>query len=209
MLSVDVSINSKVILFKCWFSPTVLLWCRTSEWVGLCSLVYCTSYRTLSPSIISYLLCFTTESTQEAILLVFSKPFLLPLPPFIHQREFKIQQKWPSVCIADAADELSVFWGCELFFFNSGFCQQMVFPGMSWMCWHKRSNAAWILGPSCSCRPKKKKEHQIFIFSHMLQRAAPSADEDHVLWSKGLGISWAHTLGLTSRTLKDQKFWPY
>lgn len=28
---------------------------------------------------------------------------------------------------------------------------------------------------------KKKKEHQIFIFSHMLQRAAPSADEDHVL----------------------------
>lgn len=129
VLSVDVSINSKVILFKCWFSPTVLLWCRTSEWVGLCSLVYCTSYRTLSPSIISYLLCFTTESTQEAILLVFSKPFLLPLPPFIHQREFKIQQKWPSVCIADAADELSVFWGCELFFFIVVFVSRWCFQG--------------------------------------------------------------------------------
>lgn len=208
MLSVDVSINSKVILFKCWFSPTVLLWCRTSEWVGLCSLVYCTSYRTLSPSIISYLLCFTTESTQEAILLVFSKPFLLPLPPFIHQREFKIQQKWPSVCIADAADELSVFWGCELFFFIVVFVSRWCFQGCH-ECVDIKDQMLLEFWDLFAHVGQKKKEHQIFIFSHMLQRAAPSADEDHVLWSKGLGISWAHTLGLTSRTLKDQKFWPY
>lgn len=54
--------------------------------------------------------------------------------------------------------------GLWTFFFYSGFCQQMVFPGMSWMCWHKRSNAAWILGPFCSCRSKKKKSTKFLFF---------------------------------------------
>lgn len=199
MLSVDVSINSKVILFKCWFSPTVLVWCRTSERVGLCSLVYCTSYRTLSPSIISYLLCFASEATHEAILLVFSKLFLLPLPPFIHQREFKILEKWPSVCFTDAAD--------ELFFFSAVFVSRWCLQGCHECVDIKDQMLLEYLDLFAHVgQKKKKKKHQTFIFSHVLQRAAPSADEDHVLWSKGLGITWAHSLGLTSRTLKDQTF---